>query len=760
MKLPVTGPRFVLLDGPGNWRLAGSGSAVMERESTLGLRPLPGTAEPLWPEEAPAELHTPAALAFDREGRLLVADAAAGVIHRVTFPKTSPAPGLGGPLTSAPADETPRPQLETLRAFGGEGRDKRNFRRPRGVAVLPAGEIAVADTGHTRVALFSPAPYALLELWEELPGPPWGVATGACGTFYFALTGAEPCVQHRCRDRLLQTYGRDGADELHLRRPTRLAVNICGVLAVVDRDPAPAAGKAGDTSRLAIFRPQTNFPPTGNEPVIFPILHPRAVAFDAAGTLFVGDAAGLIHRLEPDANAPSGFRHAGTGDTGLIREIVDLAWHAGHGLLAILRAEDGAQALFAIDPAGACERTGEVIAGPLDGLVRGRIWHRVQAAARLPSDESAGGSRAPGAELFSVAVQSFTTDEVIAAETIAGPWKPCFSSSADDPDGLVVSAAGRYLWLKITVRSDGRRSPALTSLRAHFPRASYLDHLPAVFQEDPSSRAFLERFLSLFQTGFDDFDRVIDNLWQRFDPGAVEEKDYPWLAAWLNLPFQPSWKLEKRRAKLQRTHRDYPNRGTIAGLTQSIEDYADVKGVQILEHFRLRHWARLATPPGDAPAAWPPVAAEATSDQGTPLFGREGFARMQLGDFSELGVARIASQPDAELEPFAAGAHRFTVFFPTDPRHVEETRERVREIVEAEKPAHTEAELRPVLPILRIGLQSCVGVNTLLGDYGPGLLGERGPLGETILGGTPEEQNLQALGTAAIPRVGLHTKLQ
>ncbi len=69
-----------------------------------------------------------------------------------------------------------------------------------------------------------------------------------------------------------------------------------------------------------------------------------------------------------------------------------------------------------------------------------------------------------------------------------------------DDASVVQSREGRYLWLRLELRGDGYASPAVRSIRLHFPRRSYLEYLPAVFAADDDSRWFLERFLSVFQT--------------------------------------------------------------------------------------------------------------------------------------------------------------------------------------------------------------------------------------------------------------------
>ena len=70
-------------------------------------------------------------------------------------------------------------------------------------------------------------------------------------------------------------------------------------------------------------------------------------------------------------------------------------------------------------------------------------------------------------------------------------------------------------------------------------RSVFLKYLPAIYQEDPESRSFLARFLSILQTDFDGFDETIDDIWNYFDAASVPADWFLWLAAWIALPIEP-----------------------------------------------------------------------------------------------------------------------------------------------------------------------------------------------------------------------------
>jgi len=102
---------------------------------------------------------------------------------------------------------------------------------------------------------------------------------------------------------------------------------------------------------------------------------------------------------------------------------------------------------------------------------------------------------------------------------------------------------------------------------------------------------------------------------------------------------------------------------------------------------------------------------------------------VEVGSVREFGIA------DDPNPLFDGVAHRFTVsVYPGDVECAGRL-DRIRAIVDREKPAHTMYELCVIAPGIRIGYQARLGVDTLLGGgpRSPARLGES-PL---VLGGSP-----------------------
>ncbi|HEY90941.1 MAG TPA: hypothetical protein G4O07_03820 [Dehalococcoidia bacterium] len=171
----------------------------------------------------------------------------------------------------------------------------------------------------------------------------------------------------------------------------------------------------------------------------------------------------------------------------------------------------------------------------------------------------------------------------------------------------------------------------------------YLQYLPAIYSENE----FMGRFLKIFESILTPVEQTIGQIPLYFDPKLAPEEFLPWLAFWLDLVLDQEWPAAKRRLLIRRATELYQWRGTRRGLETYLEIYAGVRPV-ITEH----------------------------------------YGGISLGEESRLGMNTIMGD---------GRAHCFTVTLNIkDSPAVNE--EKVRAIIEAEKPAHTVYELQIITP--------------------------------------------------------------
>lgn len=650
-------------------------------------------------------------------------------------------------------DLEPPNQIATAPGIGGKGKGARRLRSARGLAVLADGCYVIADTGNHQVKIFSSFPHALLAVWgtgRPGNGPtefdhPWKVVADRCGLIYIADRG-NGCVQ-RIR--------RDGSAEPPiggLQSPSGLALGSDGTLAVLDGNKVVIFASGQTTAAQTLT-----------------VQDASCLTLDSDGYLYVGTSTALLYKFAPTGTASFLDPSVGIGVTGMDAQFIDLLWTRETQLLGILLEKCVRRPLLwtlstcatyvtdPVTPSDTAKPVGILTTETLDSGIEGCIWDRIRLDATVPAGT-----------LIKVATQTADTDiwNPTSKAVSPAPFTPeCSAFSAasqdcplsltgDNPDCLVQSRAGRYLRVQVQLKSNAVASPLLRGIRIYFPRESYLQYLPAIYQEDDESRVFLDRFLSIFQTTFDGIDHQVDDLWQLFDPISTPDRWYTWLASWVALPINPVWTNQQRRTALKNAGKVYPTRGTPAGVEELIKEYSGVDA-RLVEHFRLRQLLILPDQPSpDQPN--PPT----VLGSGGRLWSRDYYQRLQLGVYSRVGYFRLTGEPEPGVEPLAWGANEFTVFFDCGPYHVAETRQKVAEVVEREKPAYTKANYAAVLPRMRVGVQSTLGVDTRVGAIWPLLLGTTGTLGyDSILDCSKTETHVRSQNGTLRPQVDVNTRL-
>ena len=99
------------------------------------------------------------------------------------------------------------------------------------------------------------------------------------------------------------------------------------------------------------------------------------------------------------------------------------------------------------------------------------------------------------------------------------------------------------------------------------PDSIYRQYLPDTFQEND----FLRRFLRIFEDIWEPLEQRQDYIEMYFDPHTCPASFLPWLASWLDLPFNPHWPEARHRRLLAQAMELYGWRGTRYGLIRMIE---------------------------------------------------------------------------------------------------------------------------------------------------------------------------------------------
>jgi phage tail-like protein len=341
--------------------------------------------------------------------------------------------------------------------------------------------------------------------------------------------------------------------------------------------------------------------------------------------------------------------------------------------------------------------------------------------------------------------------------------------------------------LRLELQGNSQVTPQLSSIVIEFPRISLRRYLPAVFGQEAQSADFTDRFLSLFDTTLRSIEQKVDDLASYFDPlSAPAERlsrapvDFlTWLGSWIGLSLDRHWPEAKRRRLLKNAGRLYDLRGTREGLWRQLLLLLDIEPTLcdcadalprdrchatplncapvpppsptwqpprlILEHYQLRRWLF--------------VGAGRLGEQAV-LWGQSIVNRSQLNRNAQTEVSQLRTAQDPYRDPFHVYAHKFSVFVPACYQRSDQGRRALESLLRTERPAHTQAQIIYVEPKFRIGVQSMVGFDTVIGRYPSGVTLDYTPLGSgSVLSGPPGAETGPSLRIASRSQVGTTTSL-
>ncbi len=250
---------------------------------------------------------------------------------------------------------------------------------------------------------------------------------------------------------------------------------------------------------------------------------------------------------------------------------------------------------------------------------------------------------------------------------------------------------GQYLSVKLKFQSDftKKNSPVLNSIKAIFPRKTYLDYLPAFYQENKETKKILERYLSIFQTLNEEIEKEILNTPYLIDPLTTNPEFLNWLSGWLGIIRDENLDTNKWRIFLNNAYSFYKKRGTKEGIKEVLRILLNEEPI-IVEPFQIKQCGG------------------------------------QLFEFKN---------PEQEIDDFT-----FCIFLKPEKEKSENYFQTVKKIINTWKPAYTEAKVVQLKNMILLGAFTGLGINSYLYEPQP-LAGLAVIPFDTVL--TDTEENLQ-----------------
>jgi phage tail-like protein len=615
--------------------------------------------------------------------------------------------------------------------LGASGSGPRQMQDPHGIGIC-SGNLFICDTGNHRLLVFSVFGFVLRDLWEPPAEAhlanrwqPYGVAFDDHGRVYVS-DRANGCI-HRFHptgkwQAALPGFGDVRWITLDCHNRIYAVVNGESSVRIVDRT-GKVLGTAARPDEVAAYFSRL------------------AVRVDAYGDL---DLSGLCK----PAGSSGVFDPSG----------------------APLDQPPS-------DPPTAFKTSGTYWSEALDSRFYRCQWHRIVLCGSLPAKTA-------------VYVSTYSSEIELTPDQVQGlpesAWATNMTVNAMKPEfeALIFSGPGRYLWLRLQLAGNGGATPAIESIKLEFPRISLRRYLPAVFAEDPNGADFTDRFLSIFDTTLRGVERKIDHEASYFDPLSTPAvpaspggADFlSWLASWVGANLDRLLPVEKRRLILKQEGSIQCVRGTRLGLWKQLLLFLGMQPEAVCCAGSQPKKVCVPKPPNCSPVkkecAWEPPALILENYQlrrwlflgagrlgdDAILWGKRIINRSQLSGNAQLGVSQLLTTPDPFHDPFLDYSNKFTVFVPAQFGASDQKRRGLINLLEAEKPAHTQYEIRYVTPRLRIGFQSMIGLDSVVGRYPSGVtvgqkLGQDSVLSGSLRQGGP------SFATGRNSRIGQGSKL-
>lgn len=691
---------FRYLNDDNRWR--GFGWKGLERcsDGALRLCSLPLIDAPL--PQALASLassNAPAGIAVDVEGAVYFSDTQS---HRILK------------IDACDGAQT------LLSCLGGEGGEPARFSTPRGLLIpCHRRSLFVADSGNHRIQVFDLASLQLVDIWgqESLSGKPkpeaepglfdtpWALAGDPEGNVYVVDYGNHRVQKFNALGELVPNFWKNMQMAGIPAQPIEIATamedeNIC--IYVLD-------GRAG---RIGIFDSD------GRKLGLIESEHLLKPLGIAAGNnaIYVGDNEGRRVLVFKKRAATYEFAGEAVGYEGPISALAletkgHLLVHSGSTLAPVRLKVDK----------GYCAK-GFLWSDVIETTDRETQWHALSATMeRLPV----------GAHIqFLIYTADDKNDTPWIDPECDNPFsqpsdgdQPGWRPVAQDVSDFIITGTGRCLWIGAVLLGNSRSTPVLSQLKVTFNHETYLRYLPQIYNKDATCGGFLRRFLSLFETFFDEVEEEIASLPALFDPEAASKDWLPWLAVWLALEFDENWDEAQQRGNIAKAFERYARRGTAEGIRLALRDFAGVHCI-VEEPLLNSVWWSLPVPADvecceRSSAEWPLQTIENSVLGFTTRLASADPQGAVVGTTAILDQSHLITREEYGAPLFIDVAHQFSVLLYRGELKRSEILPRIREIIEREKPAHTAYHLCVIEPRMRIGFQARIGIDAVIGGPPP-----------------------------------------
>lgn len=140
-------------------------------------------------------------------------------------------------------------------------------------------------------------------------------------------------------------------------------------------------------------------------------------------------------------------------------------------------------------------------------------------------------------------------------------------------DILLHDVSGRYLWFVIEIYQQAQQKVIVSNIILYFPKQTLLKFLPEIYDRSGSQDTFLERYLAVFQSLYEDVNREIEQIPGYLEPAAADSENLEWIAEWIGVRNIGLWNTEQLRYLTAHAASLYRKRGTRSAIAGFVKLY-------------------------------------------------------------------------------------------------------------------------------------------------------------------------------------------
>lgn len=233
---------------------------------------------------------------------------------------------------------------------------------------------------------------------------------------------------------------------------------------------------------------------------------------------------------------------------------------------------------------------------------------------------------------------------------------------------LLSDVRGRYLRFEVEVSGYEGQDLVIGKIKIHFDYHSWSAYLPELYRQDKKSFSFVERYLGIFQSIYEEMTQRIEGVAAYFDPEVTPEGYLAELAQWMAVEDSQLWEKEKLRKLVSNAAVLYARRGTAQGMLDVLALYLG-RRPYLVEYHQVKPY------------------------------------------MTNLGRKRQLEQL------YGVNRYQFTVIIEHQDGLDKKERRMIARLIENEKPAHMECQLVVLEQYFFLGSHTYLGMNSVLSDF-------------------------------------------